>query len=165
MRRNFLPFAQAPAIAAPPADEAEVRGHGTVLMVDDDESVRRVTVAFLKKAGFDVHTAGNGNDAVAVLSTDVLFHALVTDYAMAGMSGGDLVLQARELYPLLPAIVITGYVGAEGLDKLPAGVMILRKPFQREELVRLVKGLIDRSKRVSLSGEVGAPRAAPRPEQ
>ncbi len=147
-----LPLAQSPAIAMPPADGAEVRGHGTVLVVDDDESVRRVTVAFLKKAGFDVHTAGDGNEAVAVLSTGVLFHALVTDYAMVGMSGGDLVLQARELYPTLPAMVITGYVGAEGLDNLPAGVTILRKPFHREELVRLVKVLIDGSKRVSLSG-------------
>ena len=120
-----------------------MHGHGAVLVVDDDESVRRVTVAFLRKAGFDIHTAGNGDEALAAMGTGLAFQALVSDYAMVGMSGGDLVLQARELYPTLPVMVITGYVGAEGLDRLPADVAILRKPFQREELVRGVKGLID----------------------
>jgi hypothetical protein len=59
------------------------------------------------------------------------------------MNGADLVLQARELLGRLPALIITGYVGAEGLDRLPADTTILRKPFRREDLVRRVKDLIE----------------------
>ena len=142
----LAPQQQRPAVAAPPAVPDALRGQGSVLVVDDDDSVNRVTVAFLKKAGFDVHIASSGNEALAALSTGVTFNALITDYAMVGMSGGDLVLQARELHSSLPAMVITGYVGAEGLNRLPPNVAILRKPFQREDLVRAVKGLIEATK-------------------
>jgi hypothetical protein len=54
-----------------------------------------------------------------------------------------LVLQARELLGRLPALIITGYVGAEELDCLSANTPILRKPFRREDLVRRVKDLIE----------------------
>ena len=91
-----------------------------------------------------VVTVGSGNEAMATLGDAGLsFDALVTDYAMPGMNGADLVLQAREQRPMLPALIITGYAGAEGLDRLPPDVAILRKPFQREDLVHAVKGLIE----------------------
>ena len=115
---------------------------GLVLVVDDDESVRRITVAFLKSAGFDIQMAGNGDEALAALASGLIFDALVTDYAMVGMNGGDLILQARELYPTLPAMVVTAYPGAEGLDKLPPDVPVMHKPFARLELVRAVNELI-----------------------
>jgi two-component SAPR family response regulator len=60
---------------------------------------------------------------------------------MAGMDGVDLVVCARELYPMLPALIVTGYGGADGLNRLPPNVQILSKPFQRNDLVRAVTAL------------------------
>ena len=87
--------------------------------------------------------AANGVDALRTLRRDPAFDALITDYAMAGMNGADLVLAARKLVPDLPALVITGYAGTDGMDGLPTGVDILRKPFQRQELVRSIQILLN----------------------
>jgi CheY-like chemotaxis protein len=104
-----------------------IRGQGRVLVVDDDADLVLITAAFLQEAGFDVATASDGNEALAQLGT-FAFDALVTDYAMPGMNGADLMLQVRSLHPMLPGLIITGYVGAEGQDGLPSNVVILRVP-------------------------------------
>ena len=64
---------------------------------------------------------------------------------MPGMNGADLVSHAREIHADLPALIITGHAGAEWVDLLPSDVAILRKPFQREALVRRVKDLVERT--------------------
>jgi CheY-like chemotaxis protein len=122
---------------------SRLSGQGRVLVVDDDPDVARVIMAFLKSAGFDVTTAMDGDEALAELNAGDMFDALVTDYAMPGMSGMDLVLQAHELHPTLPALVITGYGGSVRQDTLPGNVMILHKPFRQDDLVRKIKTLIE----------------------
>ena len=126
--------------ARSPSPVTKARSHGQtrILVVDDDQDVSRVTSAFLRKAGFEVITVGSGNEALATLSVDPGINTLVTDYAMVGTNGVELVLQARELRAGLKALVITGYVGAEGLERLPEDVAVLRKPFQRENFVQQV---------------------------
>ena len=120
-----------------------VQGQGRVLIVDDEVDVGRVTAAFLHKAGFHVTMVGEANAALQKLRTGFAFDALVTDYAMPGMNGAELVRYARELCPKLPILIITGYAGAGGLDNLPPDVTILRKPFQRDDLTRRVKDLVE----------------------
>lgn len=134
-----------PASAAmpPPVENARPCGQARVLVVDDDQDVSRVTSAFLRKAGFEVITVANGDQALAALSADPGITILVTDYAMVGTDGVELVLQARELRAGLPTLMITGYVGAEGLERLPADVAVLRKPFQRENFVQRVTELVE----------------------
>ena len=142
----LLPIAQQSPVAPVPQTPQYARGEGRVLVVDDDADVGRVTAVFLRKAGFEVVVTSGSNEALVHLGADpspLAFDVLVTDYAMPGMNGADLVMQAREQRSGLPAMVITGYVGAEGLDRLPSDMVILRKPFQREDLVRKVKALID----------------------
>lgn len=133
------------AAARTPSAVAQVqsRGQTRILVVDDDQDVGRVTSAFLRKAGFEVITVGNGNEGLAALSADPGIDTLVTDYAMVGTNGVELVLQARELRAGLKALVITGYVGAEVLERLPEDVAVLRKPFQRENFIRQVIGLVE----------------------
>ncbi len=138
-----------------PAHGAETktsRGSSCILVVDDDPEVSRIVAAFLGRAGFDVTTVGDGNAALAQLGQGRTFHALVTDFAMPGANGSDLVLQARDLQPDLPALIITGYPGAEELEHLPSGVATLIKPFRRDALVAAVTEL--------LAGAAAASRSA-----
>jgi PAS domain S-box-containing protein len=139
-----LPIARTQPAAAPADKSAAQRGRGSVLVVDDDADVARITAVFMRKAGFDVTSVGSSNQALSELCLGTRFDALVTDFAMPGMNGTDLVLEARELHSDLPALVITGYAGAEGLERLPPDVAILRKPFQRDRLVETVKTMMAR---------------------
>jgi signal transduction histidine kinase len=138
-----LPIALRRAKPAATLRAPQIRGQGRILVVDDDADVARITTAFLADAGFSVTMVSNGNEGLAKLGTDLAFDALVTDYAMPGMNGADLVRYGRELHPMLPALVITGYAGAEGLDHLPSNVGLLRKPFRRDDLLLRVKNLIE----------------------
>ena len=106
-----------------------------VLVVDDDLDVRRVTATFLRKAGCEVAEAGHGHQALAVLGAEPATGVLVTDFAMPGMNGAELVLRAREVHPGLPAMVVTGFADTEELACLPDDVTILRKPFRRDDLL------------------------------
>jgi PAS domain S-box-containing protein len=124
----------------------EAAANARILVVDDDSEVARVTTAFLRKAGYHVTTVTSSSEAMATMNLGLKFDALITDYAMPGMSGADLIVQARELQPGLPALVMTGYVGAEGLSNLSAGVAVLRKPFHRIDLVQGVADLVKKSR-------------------
>ena len=138
-----LPLAPHTATPNPPRVLQQARGRSRVLLIDDEPDVARVAAAFLRKAGFDVTTAGSGGEALAGLGQGRAFDVLVTDFAMPGLNGTDLVSAARERQPGLPALVITGYAGAESLDRLPADVAILRKPFERRDFVNTVNALIE----------------------
>lgn len=114
-----------------------------VLVVDDDPDVRLTMSAFLGRAGWEVFTAGSGDEAFAWLTAAPAIAGLVTDYAMPGMNGVELVLRARELSPGLPALVVTGYAGAEGLACLPGDVTVLRKPFLKHEFLGALAAVVE----------------------
>jgi signal transduction histidine kinase/ActR/RegA family two-component response regulator len=124
---------------------AELRGCGRILIVDDAPDVLVTSSAFLEKAGFQVTRAGSGDQALVFLASGEPFDALVTDYAMPGMNGVDLIKHAHMAQPGLAALIITGFADAEGVDSLPVTVTILRKPYQRSQLVEAVLRTVDRS--------------------
>jgi PAS domain S-box-containing protein len=126
----------------PSAPEVQRRssGHlatrlGRILLVDDTPDVLLATGAFLTKAGFTVCCAGSGEQALALLAEDQLFDALVTDYAMPGLSGVDLITKGRIVQPGLPAVIITGFAGLANAATVPVRTLLLQKPFQRSELI------------------------------
>ena len=121
------------------------KARGRVLVVDDDADVGRVVAVFLRKAGFEVVVAASSDAALAVMRHADAFHVLVTDYAMLGINGVELVLLTREAWQDIGALVVTGYAGAEGLSRLPPETVVLRKPFKRAVLVRHVGQLTDRA--------------------
>ncbi len=139
----LLPLATYPVLVPKTIDTTPLSGVGRVIIVDDDADVGRITSTILQKAGFEVVFASSGDEALDALRRDPSVDALITDYAMAGMDGANLVMQARKLNPELPALIITGYAGVDGLEQLPAGVEILRKPFQRQDLIRRIKALLE----------------------
>jgi CheY-like chemotaxis protein len=118
-------------------------GGRNILMVDDDPDVLRMLSASLSVAGFTVRTARSGDEALAVLTGAARIDALVTDYAMVGMDGVELLAQAEQHRPGLPGIVITGFADSARLRDLPPGIEVLSKPFRRMELIGRLRLLID----------------------
>ena len=138
----YLPAAQAPAAAADTCDGGRrCDGEGrTVLVVEDDAAVSRVTRRLLAGAGYEVLEAGDGETALAVCrehAGDV--DLLVTDVIMPGMSGKALAGRLRQLRPGLPVVYVSGHapevVGRRGVD---ASSVVLSKPFNGDGLLRAV---------------------------
>jgi CheY-like chemotaxis protein len=113
-----------------------------VLLVDDAPDVLVVLGAFLEGAGLRVRKASSGDEALRIIGSDEVLDAIVTDNAMPGLSGADLLMQAAQLRPSLPGLIITGAVEARNLLELPATVDIMAKPFRREELTIRVHEMI-----------------------
>jgi PAS domain S-box-containing protein len=120
-------------------------GIGHVLLVDDAPDVLVTLGAFLEGAGFQVTKAHSADDALRIIASPLPLLAIVTDYAMPGMSGAELMLQVAQIRPELPGLLVTGYPGIEGLDDLPDRVQVLRKPFLRAELLERMRIMLERN--------------------
>jgi PAS domain S-box-containing protein len=134
--------AQAQSVSALPRDSVRGRaasGDRRVLLVDDDALVRAGAAASLRLAGFDVVEAAGGTEALRILKDTPDVHALVTDYAMPGLSGAELARRVRERQPQLPVLLVTGYADLEDQDA--AALPRLDKPFRPEELVAALEAL------------------------
>ena len=101
-----------------------------ILLVDDHAEVRSTTAAVLRDLGHHVVEAANGMEALEALrSRECDYELMISDYAMPHLSGTDFLREARELGSDVPALIITGYAGAEAIRDRPDGVEILLKPF------------------------------------
>ena len=125
-----------------------------VIVVDDVADVLVSMGAFLKNAGFGVRKAANGDEALRAIASDASIDVLVTDFAMPGLNGADLIAQAVQIRPSLKALVITGYPNVDGLSDLPAGITVLAKPFRRDALVAAVESLVGTGSDQNLTASV-----------
>jgi PAS domain S-box-containing protein len=106
-----------------------------ILLVDDHDGVRATTAALLSDFGHQVVDASDGPEVLGLLGDgDTGFDLLITDYAMPHVSGAEVIRQARELKPDLPAIIITGYADAQSIARRPENVQVLAKPFTPNQL-------------------------------
>ena len=117
----------------------------TILVVDDDEQVRAVSVGQLERLGYNVLQAANGPEALQVLDANSSVDMLFTDVVMpGGMNGGALAREARRLRPELKVLFTSGYF-AEALlrdGRLEPGFALLVKPYGRHELSRKVREVL-----------------------
>ncbi len=129
----FLPTTAALAVAASaPLGTEDLRGHGErVLVVDDEKTVSLLITTMLDQCGYRVECAADAPSAWATFADHPDdFDAIVTDYAMAGMSGLELVRRMRGLKPAVPIIMLSGYLSPEvSLEADRLGVSrVLSKP-------------------------------------
>ncbi len=110
-----------------------------VLVVDDEPMILELVIVVLENAlPVTCDTAANAEDALTRLQS-YEYHALLTDYNMSGASGAELVWSARQLRPDLICGLLSGVVGPDDLQKLPANVFFLAKPFTVKALVDEVR--------------------------
>jgi len=135
-------FPTVAASAAKPATEQEPLrlppGTGRVMLVEDEDMLRRLLAEYLTEAGFEVVQASCPDEALRELSQRTKpLDVLVTDVVMPGMSGLDLAARAVELRPDMKVIYISGYADEElerrGLTELSA--ILLQKPFDPKLLL------------------------------
>lgn len=105
----------------------------TVLVVEDDDSVRIPTTEFLKMEGFKVLQARTGSEAIHVVEKNrSLLDLLITDVVMPGMSGPEVAEKLIEMHPDLKILYMSGDVdqGAAWSDSAKSGQAVLQKPFR-----------------------------------
>jgi two-component system cell cycle sensor histidine kinase/response regulator CckA len=123
-----------------------LRGTETVLLVDDEESVRTLTRSLLEEAGYQVIDARSGVDAIEVTARySGPIHLLLTDVVMPGMNGPDLAERLSLTHPDMKVLCMSGYTGTfANLNGLvDRCVEMIEKPFSRDMLLRKVREVID----------------------
>jgi PAS domain S-box-containing protein len=149
--RVYLPAADRPSPESSPGmpisrtERPVVRGTETILVVEDEVALRRLTALYLQTAGYVVRTAGDGLEALADAdkASDPI-HLLVTDMVLPDMSGQELAARLRARNAALGVLFISGYPEA-ALQRYPldsAGRHFLQKPFAPSALGQAVRALL-----------------------
>jgi signal transduction histidine kinase len=127
------------------AEFARARGE-TVLIVEDNRPVRRITIKRLTDLGYFVLEAEDGATALEFLETGRRIDLLFTDVLMpGGMGGGELAREARRLHPGIKILFTSGYPSAAAVRKglLDEGAKLLTKPYTKAELVHGIRSTLD----------------------
>jgi DNA-binding NtrC family response regulator len=116
----------------------------TVLLVDDEESIRDYIARILEHAGFAVRVAERADEAEALLYSDAAIDLLITDVVMPGRSGIELARLFTRLRPGGKVLFTTGYTRDIEPEAL-ATADIIEKPFNRAALLHTVEHLLGRA--------------------
>jgi PAS domain S-box-containing protein len=123
------------------------RGNETILVVEDEEEVRKLAGKILERQGYRVLETFNGDDAlVACERSRSPIHLMLADVVMPGMSGSELAKLLKPLYPEIKILYMSGYtddaIVRHGV--LKKGVNYIQKPFTMEGLARKVREVLDK---------------------
>ena len=128
--------------------DAEQAGQGeTVLVVDDEPTVRMLVIEVLDELGYSALEAGDGAAGLKILQSDARIDLLVTDIGLpGGMNGRQMVDAARQSRADLEVLFITGYAenALIGNGQLEPGMHVMTKPFAMESLASRIRELIAR---------------------
>ena len=144
-----LPRAATVVLPAFGVDKRPQSGVG-ILLVDDDDPVRAVTVGMLRELGYDVRDAASGKAALDLLQQDEGIDLLLTDLVMPTMNGVQLAAMARASRPDLPVVFISGHANSIGESMVLDG-QLLRKPFDVDDLSRVLEDALT-ERQAALSG-------------
>jgi two-component system, cell cycle sensor histidine kinase and response regulator CckA len=146
--RIYLPATD--AVEAPRKPEmtssTDGRGTETILLVEDNDSVRGLAGKALRRRGYTVFEARTGEEAINwALTSGIAPHLLVTDVVMPGVNGPNLAARLTQHNPALRVLFVSGYsddaVAMEGA--YPGHFPVLQKPFTPNTLAELVRSILD----------------------
>jgi len=141
----YLPVtANAGAVAEPEMHELPVGTGQTVMLVEDDESVRLLVVELLTELGYATLEAGDAARAIPILQSGRTIDLLVSDVGLPGMNGRQLAEIAREQRPTLPVLFITGYAEQAAVRSgfLGPNMAMITKPFALDALAEKIRDML-----------------------
>ena len=128
---------------------SDTKCEGRVMVVDDEEQIRKVVGMTLRKAGYDVQEAEDGEKAIQLMNegeNPLTLDVVICDIRMPKINGTEAIAYFRSQYPSTPIIVLTGYPDVQlATSLLKSGVVeYLVKPVEREKLVAAVKSAMEK---------------------
>jgi CheY-like chemotaxis protein len=142
-----------PKVAPPPPayKKSKIKnlptGTETILVLEDDISVRHISVRMLRQLGYTVLEAANGDDAQRMIAetTTRKVHLLLTDVVMPRMSGRHFANWLRKISPKTKVVFVSGYLNdsLQPGDRLDNGMFFLPKPFDTEQLATTIRQALD----------------------
>ena len=120
---------------------------GRVLVVDDEENLRKLVSRALRKCGYEVVEAADGERAIAAMNhgdNPLLVDTILCDIRMPNIDGVDAITYFRSQYPSVPVVVLTGYPDIElAVSLMKMGVANhLMKPFSTTDLVEVIRSTV-----------------------
>jgi CheY-like chemotaxis protein len=157
----YLPREDAPATVTTRRSEPVTgTGHGTVLVVEDEDAVREIVVRSLRGAGYEILSARSGGDALVLCEKWAgRIDLLLTDVVMPQMSGPELAQRLTQQMPSLKVLFMSGYPDDSIVHHgvLNTGVRLISKPYETTELARVVRDVLDEGACVELQDAVAVP--------
>jgi two-component system, cell cycle sensor histidine kinase and response regulator CckA len=147
--RLYVPLVSLPSVEAPPRRSEAPESTGgaeTILLVEDEEAVRRLCMRVLSASGYNMLEARNGEDAIELMThLPTQIDLLVTDLVMPRMGGRQLAAKLRERSPTLRILFLSGYTedASPAHELEPTGIAFLQKPFAPPALANKVRALLD----------------------
>ncbi len=136
------------SLIEPRPDSRVASGSETILLVEDEETLRELTAELLRSGGYRVLVAESGEAALAMLRQSDTVHLLLTDVIMSGMSGSELAAKTRELRQEVKVLYMSGYTGnliaTHGV--VPTKSALVQKPFTKHALLTQVRAVLDAPK-------------------
>jgi CheY-like chemotaxis protein len=143
----YLPRADGTTAAAPPEQAPDiVGGRETVLVVEDDELVRRFVISSLVSLGYQIYTAASAAEALEMVRQGLAFDVLFTDVVLGtGLNGRQLAEQMERIRPGVKVLYTSGYTenAIVHQGRLDAGIHLLTKPYRRAELAKALREVLD----------------------
>ncbi len=119
----------------------------SILIVDDEKSLREFLTIMLEEKGYEVHSASDGEAAIKLIK-ERSFDLALTDIRMRRSNGLDVLDAVKEFQPNTPVVMMTAYATAEtAVEAMKKGAYdYLSKPFKVEELQLLIKNALEKKK-------------------
>ena len=115
----------------------------TVLVVEDEASLRTFTCTLLQNSGYTVLEAGDGDEALTLAGQyKPPIHLLLTDMIMPGMNGPAVAGKLASLHPEAKVLFMSGYTGFVSRGLIDPHAVLVSKPFTREELLRKIEQVL-----------------------
>lgn len=144
----YLPVHSKPAVSKQKdVKKISLTGNETILLVEDEEAILRMTKMMLERLGYTVLIASTPNEAISIVEVSNMnaIHLLMTDVVMPEMNGRDLSKKLLSMNPGLKCLFMSGYtanvIAHHGV--LDTGVQFINKPFSRQDLATKVRAALD----------------------
>lgn len=137
-RLGYLVSPSHPRMSAPQLPIKE-----TILLVDDEQSVRAIVLKILQRAGYNVLEAENGESALRIAQLHAeRIDLLITDMQMPGLRGPEVAARLAVARPGLRVLFMSGYAEQDSRAGVPAGANFLNKPFSSGDLAKTVEAAL-----------------------